>query len=84
MAGNRVSTSQPQSHGKAETGEALAASLDELNTVAQRHLDYKEQKIDPLAAATATQEKRNALNEHAAAEIQWTSGGSLAGALPDL
>ena len=34
----------------AETGEALAAALDQLNTVAQRHLDDEEQKIVPLAA----------------------------------
>ena len=38
----------------AETGEALAAALDQLNTVAQRHLDDEEQDIVPLAAVTLT------------------------------
>jgi hemerythrin-like domain-containing protein len=54
-----------------ETGEALAASLDELNVVAQRHLDDEEQKVVPLAAVTVTQEEWDALNKHAAAEIPW-------------
>ena len=55
----------------AETGEALAAALDELNTTAQHHLDDEEQKIVPLAAVTVTQEEWDALNKHAAAEIPW-------------
>jgi hemerythrin-like domain-containing protein len=55
----------------AETGEALAASLDELNTTAQRHLDDEEQKVVPLAAVTVTQKEWDALNKHAAAEIPW-------------
>jgi len=41
----------------AETGEALAAALDRLNAVAQRHLDDEEQKIVPLAAVTLTQQR---------------------------
>jgi hypothetical protein len=49
--------------------KALAASLDELNTTAQRHLDDEEQKVVPLAAVTVTQEEWDALNKHAAAQI---------------
>jgi hemerythrin-like domain-containing protein len=41
----------------AETGEALSASLDQLNAVAQRHLDDEEQKVVPLAAVTLTQQE---------------------------
>ena len=55
----------------AETGEALAVSLDELNAVTQPHLDDEEQKVVPLAAVTVTQEEWDALNKHAAAEIPW-------------
>lgn len=40
----------------AETGEALAASLDHLNAVVQPHLD-EEQKVVPLAAMTFTQQE---------------------------
>jgi len=47
----------------AETGEALAASLDELNTVAQVHLGDEEQKVVPLAAVTVTQEEWDALTD---------------------
>jgi hemerythrin-like domain-containing protein len=53
----------------AETGVALAAALDELNSVAQRHLDDEEQKIVPLAAVTLTQQEWDALGEHAVAQI---------------
>jgi hypothetical protein len=53
----------------AETGEALAASLDELNAVAQRHLDDEEQKVVPLAAVTVTQEEWDALGKHGVAQI---------------
>jgi hemerythrin-like domain-containing protein len=48
----------------AETGEALAAALDQLNVVAQRHLDDEEQKIVPLAAVTLTQQEWDALGKH--------------------
>jgi hypothetical protein len=41
----------------AETGEALAASLDELNAAAQRRLDDEEQKVVPLAAMTLAQQE---------------------------
>ncbi|RYP86927.1 hemerythrin domain-containing protein [Nocardioides guangzhouensis] len=52
-----------------ETGEALAASLDELNVVLQPHLDDEEQKVVPLAAVTLTQAEWDALGEHAQAGI---------------
>jgi hypothetical protein len=35
----------------AETGETLAVALDQLNAVAQRHLDDEEQKVVPLGEA---------------------------------
>ncbi len=53
----------------AETGEALAASLDDLNAVLQRHLDDEEQKVVPLAAVTLTQEEWDAIGEHSRAGI---------------
>lgn len=53
----------------AETGEALATSLDELNTVSQRHLDDEEQKVVPLAAVTVTQEEWDAMGKHSVAQI---------------
>lgn len=53
----------------AETGEALAASLDALNTVTQRHLDDEEQKVIPLAAVALTQEEWDALGKHGLGEI---------------
>jgi hemerythrin-like domain-containing protein len=53
----------------AETGEALATSLDELNAVSQRHLDDEEQKVVPLAAVTVTQKEWDALGKHSVAQI---------------
>jgi len=53
----------------ADTGAGLAAALDELNSVAQRHLDDEEQKIVPLAAVTLTQQEWDAVCEHAVAQI---------------
>ncbi|MET0524504.1 MAG: hemerythrin domain-containing protein [Nocardioides sp.] len=53
----------------AETGETLAASLDELNVVLQPHLDDEEQKVVPLAAVTLTQAEWDAMGEHARAGI---------------
>ena len=44
----------------AETGEALAAALDQLNVVVQPHLDDEEQKIVPLAAVTLIQQEWDA------------------------
>ena len=53
----------------AETGESLAAALDQLNTVVQPHLDDEEQKIVPLAAVTLTQQEWDALGKHGVAQI---------------
>ncbi len=52
-----------------ETGEALAAAIDEANAVTQIHLDDEEQKIVPLAAVTVTQEEWDAVGKHAVALI---------------
>ena len=48
----------------ASTGEELAASLEELNTVLQPHLDDEEQKVVPLAAVTLTQDEWIAMGDH--------------------
>ena len=53
----------------AETGEALAAALDQLNAVLQPHLDDEEQKIVPLAAVTLTQQEWDALGKHSVAQM---------------
>jgi hemerythrin-like domain-containing protein len=53
----------------AETGEALAAALDQVNSVVQTHLDDEEQKIVPLAAVTLTQQEWDALGKHGVAQI---------------
>ena len=53
----------------AETGEALAASLDQLNSVVQPHLDDEEQKVVPLAAVTLTQQEWDAMGKHGVAQI---------------
>ena len=53
----------------AETGEALAAALDQLNTVVRPHLDDEEQKVVPLAAATLTQQEWDAIGERSVARI---------------
>jgi len=53
----------------ADTGEALAASLDHLNTVVQPHLDDEEQKVVPLAAVTLTQQEWDAMGKHGVAQI---------------
>jgi hemerythrin-like domain-containing protein len=47
----------------AETGEALAAALEHLNTVVQPHLDDEEQKVVPLAAVTLTQQEWDAMGK---------------------
>ena len=52
-----------------ETGDALAAALDQLNSVVQPHLDDEEQKVVPLAAVTLTQREWDALGKHAVAQI---------------
>ena len=53
----------------AETGEALAASLDHLNEVVQPHLDDEEQKIVPLAAVTLTQQEWDEMGKRGSAWI---------------
>lgn len=53
----------------AETGEALAAALDHLNTTVQPHLDDEEQKVVPLAAVTFTQQEWDEMGERGAAWI---------------
>jgi hypothetical protein len=53
----------------AETGEALAVSLDGLDAVLQPHLDDEEAKVVPLAAATLTQEEWDAMGAHARAGL---------------
>ena len=53
----------------AETGEALAASLDHLDEVVQPHLDDEEQKIVPLAAVTLTQQEWDTLGKHGVGQI---------------
>jgi hypothetical protein len=51
----------------AETGQALAAALDQLKPVVQRHLNDEEQKIVPLAAVTLTQREWDAMGKHSVA-----------------
>ena len=53
----------------AETGEALAAALDHLNTVVQPHLDDEEQKVVPLAAVTLTQEEWDAMGKRGMSSV---------------
>jgi len=53
----------------AETGEALAAALENLNAVVQPHLDDEEQKVVPLAAVTLTQQEWDAMGRRGAAWI---------------
>jgi hemerythrin-like domain-containing protein len=67
----------------ADAAEGLAASFDELNTTARRHLDDEEQTVVPLAAVTVTQEEWDALNKHAAAEIPWAKRPIAFGMMPE-
>jgi hemerythrin-like domain-containing protein len=53
----------------AETAEALAASLDDLNSITQPHLDDEEQKVVPLAAVTLTQQEWDEMGKHAVAQM---------------
>ncbi len=53
----------------AETAEALARALDQLNLVVQPHLDEEEQKVVPLAALTLTKKERDAIGKHTVARI---------------
>lgn len=68
-------------HPSRESGEALAATLDDLNAVTQRHLDDEEQKIVPLAAVTLTQDEWNALGKHGFGEIPREKRGIALGLL---
>lgn len=63
----------------AETGEALAAALDHLNTVVQPHLDDEEQKVVPLAAVTLTQQEWDALGKRGMNSIPRNKRGIAAG-----
>jgi Hemerythrin HHE cation binding domain len=67
----------------AETGEALAAALDQLNVVTQRHLDDEEQKVVPLAAVTLTQQEWDALGKHGVAQIPRNKRGIAFGMILD-
>ena len=67
----------------AETGEALAAALDQLNAVTQRHLDDEEQKIVPLAAVTLTQKEWDALGKHGVGQIPRSKRGIAFGMILD-
>jgi hypothetical protein len=53
----------------AETGEALAAALDHLNSVVEPHLDDEEQKVVPLAAVTFTQQEWDEMGKQGVAWI---------------
>lgn len=53
----------------AESGEALASSLDALNSALVPHLDNEEREIVPLAAVTVTQKEWNSLAKHGIAAI---------------
>jgi hemerythrin-like domain-containing protein len=53
----------------AQTAEALASALEQLNLVVQPHLDDEEQNVVPIAAVTLTQKEWDAVGEHAVAQI---------------
>jgi hypothetical protein len=63
----------------AETGEALAASLDHLNEVVQPHLDDEEQKVVPLAAVTLTQQEWDAIGKRGMNSVPRNKRGIAAG-----
>ena len=67
----------------AETGEALAAALDQLNAVSLQHLDDEEQKIVPLAALTLTQQEWDAMAKHGVAQIPRNKRGIAFGMILD-
>jgi hemerythrin-like domain-containing protein len=52
-----------------DTGEALAASLVQLNEVLQPHLDDEEREVVPLAAVTLTQQEWDAFGHHSVSQI---------------
>ena len=59
----------------AQTGEALAVALDNLNSVTQPHLDDEEQNVVPLAATTLTQKEWDALGKFGVARIPRSKRG---------
>jgi len=67
----------------AETGEALAAALDQLNAVAQPHLDDEEQKVVPLAAVTFTQQEWDEMGKQGVAWIPRNKRGIAFGMILD-
>ena len=67
----------------AETGEALAASLDHLNETVQPHLDDEEQKVVPLAAVTFTQQEWDEMGKHGVAWIPRNKRGIAFGMILD-
>ncbi len=68
----------------AETGEAVASALDQLNSVVQPHLDDEEQKVVPLAAVTLPQMEWDAVGEHAVAQIPRDKKGIAFGMILEL
>jgi len=67
----------------AETGEALAASLDHLNETVQPHLDDEEQKVVPLAAVTLTQQEWDAMGKAGMSKMPRKKRGIAAGMMLD-
>ena len=67
----------------AETGEALAASLDHLNETVQPHLDDEEQKVVPLAAVTLTQQEWDAMGKAGMSKMPRRKRGIAAGMMLD-
>lgn len=53
----------------AESGAALASSLDAVNAALLPHLDNEEREIVPLAAVTVTQKEWNSLAKHGIASV---------------
>ena len=67
----------------AQTGEALAAALDQLNSVVQPHLDDEEQKVVPLAAVTLTQQEWDAMGKAGMSKFPRNKRGIAAGMMLD-
>ena len=63
----------------ADTGEALAAALDQLNAIVQPHLDDEEQKVVPLAAVTLTQQEWDEIGKRGMRSIPRNKRGVAAG-----
>jgi hemerythrin-like domain-containing protein len=53
----------------AESGEALATALDQVNAALLPHLDNEEREVVPLAAMTVTQKEWDSLAKHGIASI---------------